>query len=549
MNRSYSILLCIILILSAFTVYQWTLPSPQKKDYEGFSSARVVEDLKVIAHEPHSVAHVEARTAVYNYLKEKLKSLGGNLQTYHYPSQKAKGYTFDANNIVAEFPPLKESKDTTYLLLIAHYDSKYPMKRKQRIVSSFGAGDDGYGVGVILECLYQVLKDRKDWTQGIRVLFTDAEEVGMIGMKAAYKYNKEIFKNVGLAINVEARGTYGPVLLFETSPGNKQLMELYGNYAQYPYTYSLTSVVYKFMPNDTDFTIIKDTIPGFNFSVIADVNHYHTELDHLDNINEVSIQHYGEQIVPIITHYLINPIYKDKDYFSSKEDTVYFTIPLLGFFNCSKGYYQLSNIVIFILFLFTLYQKIKKQQFKFSSLIKQSGILITLSLGMLVIGELIAWFCAHIAGIYFKPFGNIGGIPFDNEVMVIAIGLMSITTILYYTKCQLYHSPLTLYSILSILFIYSLLLLLTFGENMMFFIPLACTTIALTLEQITSLRIFSWIAVVIISLHAFSFIYILAMALTIGALGIVMMLAFYDVMILLAISMYNTQREKLHIPK
>ena len=195
----------------------------------------------------------------------------------------------------------------------------------------------------------------------------------MVGMKLAYQSNKEIFEHVGLVINIEARGTYGPVLLFETSPGNEKLMELYGNHAQYPYTYSLTSVVYKFMPNDTDFSIVKDTIPGFNFSVIADVNHYHTELDHLDNISEISLQHYGEQIVPIIKHYLTHSKYNNKNYFRSDKDSINFTIPLLGFFHFPQTGYWALNICITVLFLFILFQNKKRRNFNMMELIKQSG--------------------------------------------------------------------------------------------------------------------------------------------------------------------------------
>ncbi|MBQ4161602.1 MAG: M28 family peptidase [Parabacteroides sp.] len=542
MNKGNLFIFIIILILSALIAYGWqSLPTPKGKDYKGFSSGRVVEDLKIIAKEPHSVAHPEARTAVRDYLKEKLKTLGGEVRVYHYPSQKAKGYIFHADNLLAEFPPMKPLKDTTYLMLIAHYDSKYPMKRNQEIVSSFGAGDDGYGIGVILESLNQVLKFREVWNQGIKVLFTDAEEVGMVGMKLAYQSNKEIFEHVGLVINIEARGTYGPVLLFETSPGNEKLMELYGNHAQYPYTYSLTSVVYKFMPNDTDFSIVKDTIPGFNFSVIADVNHYHTELDHLDNISEISLQHYGEQIVPIIKHYLTNSKYNNKNYFHSDKDSINFTIPLLGFFHFPQTGYWALNICITVLFLFILFQNKKRRNFNMIELIKQSGKLFLISLGILVIGELIAWICARMAGVRFTLFGTVSGISYDNTAMIVAMAVMSIAVVCYYIKQRLYDSILTLYSTLSILCLLSWLLLFSFGENMMFFIPLACATLALFFWQISSLRIFLWIAVLVISLHAFSFTYILAMALTIGTLGVVMLLAFYYIMVLIALPLWNNK--------
>ena len=48
--------------------------------------------------------------------------------------------------------------------------------------------------------------------------------------------------------------------------------------------------------------------------------------------------------------------------------------------------------------------------------------------------------------------------------------------------------------------------------------------------------VFIAIAIGLILLHAFSFYYALAMALTIGALGAVMMLAFLDIMLLIPLA-------------
>jgi len=71
---------------------------------------------------------------------------------------------------------------------------------------------------------------------------------------------------------------------------------------------------------------------------------------------------------------------------------------------------------------------------------------------------------------------------------------------------------------------------------MMFLIPLAFATLAMILYHLTNLRVWLLAAIVLILLHALSFYYALAMALTIGALGAVMMLAFFDVMILIPLA-------------
>ena len=66
-------------LVSAFLAYGlWTTPTPKPADAEGFSSARVVEDIKVISQKHHSVApeHVENRAEVREYIAGRLQDLG-----------------------------------------------------------------------------------------------------------------------------------------------------------------------------------------------------------------------------------------------------------------------------------------------------------------------------------------------------------------------------------------------------------------------------------------------------------------------------------------
>ena len=93
------------------------------------------------------------RVWFFGYLKTQLESLGGETQMYVYPNIKARQFTFNAKNVLATFPPSKASEDTTYLMMVAHYDSCQPWKKKGKTYVSMGASDDGYGLGVILECI------------------------------------------------------------------------------------------------------------------------------------------------------------------------------------------------------------------------------------------------------------------------------------------------------------------------------------------------------------------------------------------------------------
>ena len=574
MNKIRPIILALTVAVAGLLAYGlWTQPSPKAADYEGFSSARVVEDIAVLSKEHHSVAHPEERAKVREYLVGRLEGLGADtVKIYGYdslvgPKNRHVVYTFDADNILAEFAPENASDSTAYLMFVAHYDSRYsqPMP-KQDTVWSYGAADDGYGIGVTLETVAHLLKQRADWNQGVKVLFTDAEEVGMYGMTAQWENNREVFDNVGLMINIEARGPMGPALLFETCPGSEKVMDLYADAAKYHYTYSLTTVVYTFMPNFTDFTIVKDYIPGMNFSTITDVNHYHTDKDNFGNVNEKSIQHYGEQILPIAQEYVMNDKYADKDYFRTDKDTVNFTIPLLGLFNFSKTIYLVINVVIFFLFLLVFgMEKVRGRLKSAAGVLKVSAIIFGSAIGVLLLGEGIAYVCAAIAGAKFKLFGTVQGVQFDNAAMIVSAVLMTAVCVLVYlagrkkavraasgsmrssaaTTAVSHYAYRNLYGALALVFILAVALLLALGENMMFFIPLAFTVIAMVLYHVTGLKFWIPVAIFAILLHVFSFYFALSMALTIGAFGAVMMLAFFDIMVLIPLAdLYLISKKK-----
>ena len=124
MNKLRPIFIAVAVVLSALLAYGlWTLPSAQPERAEGFSSVRVLKDIEVISKEHHSIAHPQERAAVREYLTGRLEGLGGKVSLFRYdslagPENKHVKYVFDAVNVLAEFPPLKPSSDTTYLMMV-----------------------------------------------------------------------------------------------------------------------------------------------------------------------------------------------------------------------------------------------------------------------------------------------------------------------------------------------------------------------------------------------------------------------------------------------
>ena len=561
MNKVRPVILAVVSVFTAFIAYGlFTMPKPQPVDYEGFSSQRVINDIKSISKDHHSVAQPQQRAAVRDYLVGRLESLGADsVRLFEYdsligPQNKHVVYNFDAVDILAEFAPSSSApdQDVTYMMFVAHYDSRYSQPMPKDTVWSYGAADDGYGLGVTLETVSQLLKERDNWSQGVKVLFTDAEEVGMLGMKSIWENDNDIFDNVGFIINIEARGPWGPALLFETSPGNEKVMELYAKAADYPFTYSLTSVVYSFMPNFTDFTIVKDALPGMNFSTVADINHYHTDLDNFSNVSGKTIQHYGAQILPVAREYLTCKDYSDKSYLSAENDVTSFTIPLIGLVKMSKNLYRILNVIVFVLFLLAFAFEGLRGRLKAARVFKISGIVLIASVGVLLLFELCSWICALVCGASFKPFGIVAGVGFDNIAMIVMTVAMAAGCLSFYlvlrrksarevtsirssavSNAIAQYSNSVLYGVLMLMLVLSAVLVFTLGENLMFMIPLTFATAAIILWRLTSWKGWLPVSIAMILLHAYSFLYALAMALTIGAFGAVAMLAFLDVMLLI----------------
>ena len=169
------------------------------------------------------------------------------------------------------------------VMLAAHYDS---------VPAGPGASDDGVGVANLLE-IARVLSAIPLPKHPIVLLVTDGEEGGLLGA-SLFTREHPLAKHIWAAVNMDTRGVSGPSLMFETGTANAWLMRLYGRSTLEPITNSLCYVIYKTLPNNTDFTIFKAaSYQGFNFAFIGDVAYYHTPLDSFENASPTTMQHQG----------------------------------------------------------------------------------------------------------------------------------------------------------------------------------------------------------------------------------------------------------------
>lgn len=269
----------------ALTISMQRPPSPVGASAQPseFSSGRAMQHLKSIAREPHPIGS-PAHAAVREYIVGELESLGLAPEVQQATAvSKAQRRTVaaDVRNVVARMSGSGGGGEA--VMLVAHYDS---------VMHSHGASDDGAGVAALLETA-RALKSGPAPRNDVIFLFTDGEELGLLGARAFVNEHRWS-KDVKAALNFEARGSGGPVFMFETSERNGRLVGAVADAAPAPFASSLMYQLYKFLPNDTDMSVFKQAgIAGLNFAYVDGLSHYHTPLDNLDTVDEGSVQHHG----------------------------------------------------------------------------------------------------------------------------------------------------------------------------------------------------------------------------------------------------------------
>lgn len=186
-------------------------------------------------------------------------------------------------NVLTRLPGLE---DGPAVLLSAHYDS---------VGAGPGVSDDMVGVAAIIETV-SLLQAQGPLRNPFIVLLADGEEVGLLGAEAFTRH--PWFGEVGVVINLEARGTGGASLMFETNVDNAWLIDAFAREAPQPVTNSVLYEMYRMLPNDSDFSIYKRAgLNGLNFAYAEHVERYHTPLDDLEHLDLGSFQHQGDNLL------------------------------------------------------------------------------------------------------------------------------------------------------------------------------------------------------------------------------------------------------------
>ncbi len=253
-----------------------------------FSAGRAQAVLRDLVGDgaPHPVGS-PAAARVRERIVAQLRSLGLTPEVQEAVGCSGSGNCARVSNVLARLPGREPGKS---VLLLAHYDS---------VPAGPGVSDDLAGVAAILEAA-RVLKAGPPLRHGVLFLLDEGEEMGLLGAQAFAEHSPAMAE-VRAVVNLEARGTGGPSLLFETSGPDAWTVRGFAAGSAHPFTSSLFPTIYEYLPNDTDLTVFKRRgIPGLNFAYIQRPLQYHSPLDNLADLSAASLQHHGENALAAV---------------------------------------------------------------------------------------------------------------------------------------------------------------------------------------------------------------------------------------------------------
>src|SRR5690554_755913 len=444
MKNSTAILSFLLVVGLVFSSFYFLMPTSNEDQFvpaDEFSIDRAMTPLIAMTKEPHYVGS-EAHLEVQKLLIAELSKLGLEPHVQEGFSFNERSKTLNKPvNIVAR---IKGSEENKSLLLLSHYDSAP--------VPSFGAADAASGIVTILESVRAYLSTGAQPKNDIIILFTDAEELGLDGAKL-FVNEHPWAKDVGLAINFEARGTSGPSnMILETNHGNANLIKAFKKAnPKYPVGTSLMYSVYKMLPNDTDSTIFRvdGDIDSFFFAFIDDHFNYHTANDTYYTLDRNSLAHQGSYLIPLL-HYFADADLSD---LRSETEHVYFNFPLVKMVHYPFSWIYPLLIIAFLIFLFLVLYGFYKRKLDGKSI----GLGFSPLLGSFLVSTIIGFLGWKLLLLLYPQYTEIQqGFPYNGHWYIAFFVALTLAIVLAFyrkyskniKKSSLYVAPLLLWFVL-----------------------------------------------------------------------------------------------------
>ncbi|WP_250028741.1 M28 family peptidase [Paractinoplanes maris] len=296
-HRAGAAVLAVVVLVLAGLAGLWSIRPPAARPVSApetqFSAERAFQQVEAIATRPHPVGS-PAQDQVREHLLATLRGLGLKPEVQDTVSIEGAGLSASAGgtslarvrNVIATIPG---TGSTGRVFLVAHYDS---------VQAGPGGNDDAAGTSAVLETARALLAAPRLRNDVVLVL-TDGEEACLCGAKA-FVDQHPLARDGGVVLNLEARGSSGPAIMFETSEGNGRLVEAY-SHAVKPVGTSFAVEIYRIMSNDTDFTAFRKAgFAGLNAAYIDGAAVYHGPTDVPSAMDRDSLQHHGDNALAVV---------------------------------------------------------------------------------------------------------------------------------------------------------------------------------------------------------------------------------------------------------
>lgn len=288
----WGVVLALVLLLAVLWVVsvrrQPPAPKPASAPATEFSGERALAVLRDLVGDgrPHPIGS-PANAAVRDRILEKLRQYGYAPEVQQgVACSPLHGQCGRVENVVAR---LEGTARDGAVLLMAHYDS---------VPGGPGVSDDLAGTAAVLEAA-RALKAGPPPKNPVIFLLDDGEEAGLLGAQAFA--DSPLAREVKVIVNLEARGTAGPSLMFETIGHDGWLVPLLAEGASRPITSSVFVSIYQMMPNYTDLAVFKKhKVDGMNFAYVENPGFYHTSGDNLQNLDPASLEHHGDNALGVV---------------------------------------------------------------------------------------------------------------------------------------------------------------------------------------------------------------------------------------------------------
>lgn len=275
---------CLVTVVVRF---QPPAPRPVGAPATEFSAGRARQVLARLLgqSQPHPLS-TAAAAEVRRRIVATLTDLGYEPRVQEGTGCSWKGSCGRVHNVVAR----RAGREPGAVALVAHYDS---------VAAGPGASDDMVGVAATLE-VARILALGPRPRHSIVLLIDEGEEEGLLGAESFMAESPDA-RDVKAVVNLEARGTSGPSMMFETSGDNAWLVAAWCRGARRPFGTSVAATIYGKLPYDTDLSVFKRYgVPGLNFAFIGGPSRYHTPQDDLAHSDPASLQHHGDNALSAV---------------------------------------------------------------------------------------------------------------------------------------------------------------------------------------------------------------------------------------------------------